>query len=420
MAILKKCVIFAAFLVLSMYAAATAYAADTEYKLVVNGKELVFENGTGPINRNGSVYVPLRDVFDALNDGTGSMNWDGENNRETLTLRGINMNLLIGDPMVEINGEAIAIPGGGAPLLYNDAVYIPVRFFADQLGMAVGWNKLYSTVSIIDKAEYDTICDLFSSQPADIRRLSMDMAMNIKAVTTSLTPYSMHDSDINPDADVLYYNTMTEDMSLNGSLEFDQDNEFAYVNMDLTSKGQTMAAEAYLLSNIMYIKTNDTDQWLVQPLNESPFDLGAEAFFSQNALPGYANMMPVGDPYDALMAFGLSTDDNGDLSVSGNIMITSELNALITGGEPEEGAAPVIPPIPVRFVFDRDTMALKAINMDLTVSNSTDMSSSYTVTVNLNIENINLSPGFEPVVPDEVVNSAVDMNTYVQSSSESY
>lgn len=115
-------------------------------KVVVNGVNIPFD--TQPYIENGSVFVPIRFVSEALN--SDSINWN--QNSQTAEIKSENKDILVtvGSSIATVNGQTVQLD---APVqLYNDRTFVPIRFFSNALGVdSVRWNQDSFTVNIKKK-----------------------------------------------------------------------------------------------------------------------------------------------------------------------------------------------------------------------------------------------------------------------------
>ncbi|MBJ6361918.1 phosphodiester glycosidase family protein [Paenibacillus sp. MAHUQ-46] len=107
----------------------------------VNGKATALD--AAPIVLNGTTYVPLRFVSDAIG---GQVNWDGRSKRVNL-LRGNKMlDLWIGRKEVVLNGSRIKTEV--SPIERSGRTLVPVRLVSEQLGLTVTWDNKAQKVTI--------------------------------------------------------------------------------------------------------------------------------------------------------------------------------------------------------------------------------------------------------------------------------
>ena len=110
--------------------------------VTVDGAVVPF-NGQQPIERNGSILVPLRGVFEKL----GAIVFYDAPTRSILATKGqTNVQLKIGDAAATVNGEkrTLALP----PLEINGTTLVPLRFVSEALGADVKWSGASRTVII--------------------------------------------------------------------------------------------------------------------------------------------------------------------------------------------------------------------------------------------------------------------------------
>jgi len=407
MNIFKKSFAFMACIAFSVMLSLSVYAADTNYRyLVINGKNAAVDSGGRPVNIDGTVYVPLRSVFDALNDGSGSMDWDNENNVEILTLKGVSMKLWLNSPQAEVNGVQADIPGGASPRMVNDRVYAPLNFIADKLNMVSGYSDLYSTVSIVDKDDYSQINELLSNNGAGSSKVSMNVSLS--AAETIDVPQDGAGFDTNADPDVSYsYEMVGDSMEISGLVQMDTGEEFAHMVLTGIYPGQESASvEYYILGDVMFIN-DGISGWQVTSSADSPLDMtlldpSPDAVMGP---AGIAEAMGDENSFDPLLFFGLSKDDNGDLCVFGVISDPSGETGIY-----EDGDVPASERMSLKYVFDKDTKILKAAKMGLDITLFGDGMGKYSLSMNYSFDNIDVSPDFESAVPDAVVNNAREMD----------
>lgn len=96
-----------------------------------------------PVNRNGSVLVPLRGIFEALG---ATVKWEASTQTITATKEGITIVLTIGSNTAYVNGKAVVL--GAAAQLINGSTMVPIRFISEALGAIVEWDKTLQSVII--------------------------------------------------------------------------------------------------------------------------------------------------------------------------------------------------------------------------------------------------------------------------------
>ncbi len=112
-------------------------------RVILNGEELQLD--ADPIIADDTTLIPLRNVLEALGL---TVDWDEETSTVTAQKDGITLSLTIGSTDAKVNGESKKLLT--APRISNDRTIVPIRFIAEALGCAVGWDGNTRTVTITD------------------------------------------------------------------------------------------------------------------------------------------------------------------------------------------------------------------------------------------------------------------------------
>ncbi|MCL6571301.1 MAG: copper amine oxidase N-terminal domain-containing protein [Bacillus sp. (in: Bacteria)] len=113
-----------------------AYA-DESPTIYINGKQLATENP--PVIEEGRTLVPLRSIFEALNQ---QINWNGSNQVITSGQIWLQLN----NPVAKIGNKEIKLDVPAK--LINDKTYVPLRFVAEALGKEVKFDPQNNSVEI--------------------------------------------------------------------------------------------------------------------------------------------------------------------------------------------------------------------------------------------------------------------------------
>lgn len=124
----------------TVFSFATCFAED-DVKVIVNGKEVVFDQK--PIIDNNRTLVPLRAIFEALGASVG---WDNDTNSVIATKDDTVIFMQIGHNKLFKNNEAIELDV--PPKLVNDRTLVPVRAIAESFNLNVSWDDATQTVTI--------------------------------------------------------------------------------------------------------------------------------------------------------------------------------------------------------------------------------------------------------------------------------
>lgn len=98
---------------------------------------------TAPFVQNGTTYLPLRFVSDALG---GDIVWEPTAKRVTV-LRGDKM-LELWPGRDDMIATGVRVPAPAAPIVRNGRVLVPLRVVSEQLGLTVVWEAKTKTITI--------------------------------------------------------------------------------------------------------------------------------------------------------------------------------------------------------------------------------------------------------------------------------
>ncbi|MGG1600785.1 copper amine oxidase N-terminal domain-containing protein [Paenibacillus naphthalenovorans] len=110
-------------------------------KVIIDGELQKFEQP--PVNKDGSVLVPMRAIFERLG---AVISWNDTERSVTATKGSVTVYLQIGSTQPTVNG--IAKPLEVPAQLVNSYTMVPVRFISESLGAEVSWDQASQTVYI--------------------------------------------------------------------------------------------------------------------------------------------------------------------------------------------------------------------------------------------------------------------------------
>ena len=122
----------------------TDVAAESQYKVTVNGEYLTFDQP--PIIRNQRLLVPLSAIFKALG---AEVSWDGVKRTVTATAGARVIKLTIGSGTAYVDRAVVALDSPS--VIVNSRTLVPLRFISEALSAEVSWNADTKTASIIKK-----------------------------------------------------------------------------------------------------------------------------------------------------------------------------------------------------------------------------------------------------------------------------
>ncbi len=109
-------------------------ATTSKIPVYINGVKQNFSSD--PVNMNGSVLVPMRNLFEAVG---GNVQWDDATRTVTGNRGNTNVKLSIGSNSGYVNNSQQQL--NAAPQLINGNTYIPLRFLCEAFGATVDWEN---------------------------------------------------------------------------------------------------------------------------------------------------------------------------------------------------------------------------------------------------------------------------------------
>lgn len=124
-----------------------------EPHIQINGqKQPIDAEGTTAFIENGSTYVPLRSIFEALG---AEVEWKQATGSIIGKRKGTEIQLAIGSDILYRNGKSIRI--NAAPKLVKGKTMVPLRLIAESFGAEVQWESESRTITITEKEKYISI-----------------------------------------------------------------------------------------------------------------------------------------------------------------------------------------------------------------------------------------------------------------------
>ncbi|MBR5309375.1 MAG: copper amine oxidase N-terminal domain-containing protein [Clostridia bacterium] len=114
--------------------------------LIINGESVKVETAPYVVGE-GTTLVPVRVITEAFGARVG---WDGETRTVTLDYPDVNIVLQIGNPVAEVNGEAVTLLA--APELPDGRTMVPLRFISETFGADVGYDEETRGITVTKEA----------------------------------------------------------------------------------------------------------------------------------------------------------------------------------------------------------------------------------------------------------------------------
>ncbi len=111
-------------------------------RTVVDGQEITYTD-VQPFIAADRTLVPMRQFLEALG---ATVSWEAETRTAVARLNSIEVRATIGEQVAYIGGEPVELEVPAQ--IVSDRTVIPLRFFAEGLGLAVGWDPETYTVLV--------------------------------------------------------------------------------------------------------------------------------------------------------------------------------------------------------------------------------------------------------------------------------
>lgn len=119
----------------------SAFAAEAPIQTLLDGRELAFP--IAPVVEEGRTLVPARRLLESLG---AAVAWDEATRTVTATRADLVVRTVIDSPAAEVNGKAVTLEV--APRISEGHTLVPLRFFVENLGLAVAWDGDTRTIHI--------------------------------------------------------------------------------------------------------------------------------------------------------------------------------------------------------------------------------------------------------------------------------
>ena len=125
----------------------TSFAEGASLKIKVNNEYI--KTDTAPFITNGTTYVPIRFISEALN--IKNIAWDSNSKTVTIKNGSDMLRVLINKNYAYKNGVLISVPNPA--IITNGRTFVPLRFVSETLNADVEWQEKTSTVHITTKQQ---------------------------------------------------------------------------------------------------------------------------------------------------------------------------------------------------------------------------------------------------------------------------
>ncbi|OAB42219.1 copper amine oxidase N-terminal domain-containing protein [Paenibacillus glacialis] len=223
---MKRIVVVLFFVLMILTLHQPVHADSNKYWIMLDGKYLNTE--LMPINNNGSIYVPMRLIFESLHAEVTYVPEEGK----VIGKKGdIMIELQLGKTMAYKNSQPILL--SGPPMIVNNSVYVPIRFVSESLGASVFWKSDIHAV-VIETPQLTAITELPVLNDRGNRAvLEHSGNMKLKWSFQDESPYEMYRGYKGPTDTLIFSNFDTiKVMDRDGNLQ----NEWPFKHKDIPAK----------------------------------------------------------------------------------------------------------------------------------------------------------------------------------------
>ncbi len=269
-------------------------AESDSYWILLDGKYL--NTDQTPIQRNGSVYVPMRLIFESLQ---AKVTYLYEEEKIIGQKGDVTIELYLGKTTAYRDDQAVLL--SGPPLLVDNSVYVPIRFISESLGATVNWDAELHVVEI-ETARFSSRTELpVVNDRGDPAILEHQGNMTLKWSFQDESPYQLYKGYLGPKGELIFTNFgMIKVMDREGKLENEwpfKDKKIPWKINDTINKGMPAATPGTSSFQVaednktLYKIDPDTDEVLwTYALPVSEEKMGYSFFPSSQHLDSYGTL----------------------------------------------------------------------------------------------------------------------------------
>ncbi len=401
---MKRAASFFIIVALCLLSVSAVYATETivecpEIKIVIDGQMSSYTDT--PLIVNDRTMLPLREVLANLgvqNDDEHII-WDNEERSVTIITESKTIVLKIDSNIASVNGEEMILDV--APIIYSkiSRTYIPARFVAETLDKKVVWHDETRAVLVTEEENFNEISDILTKcnkTMQEIEKFKMALDYDISATHLDETKSFNIGVAAHVDENEDIYMKMLMDMDME---EANPDQAlmvpFPFV-MEFYQVGDT----SYFMSNIF------GGQWFKGPSDESSTPMSTDVY----------EMEGLEDP---TLVSGLILEETDEsYLLSGNAYLEGYLGTAMypAAGDSEDIA---YDSYELEFTIDKTTFALEKMLFNISVTTTDAEGIETKLDADILMEFTEFNGDFEIVVPDDVVENAIDQYTGIQPTEDS-
>src|SRR5690606_924081 len=154
----------------------------------LDGENLYFQQ-QGALNVNGSIMVPMRELFEKLG---AKIEWNSSIKTIKAQKNDTKISITINSDTATVNGKKVALSEPAKVI--NGATMVPLRFVSESLGSKVYWYNEISTVVIVPERKATPVVTL-SSSDYSISYLSKQQMKELKGSDPYIYYYELSYKD---------------------------------------------------------------------------------------------------------------------------------------------------------------------------------------------------------------------------------
>jgi hypothetical protein len=228
-----------------------------EVRVVIDGEAGAYTDVALRIHDR--ILLPFRELLEKLgvpNDDAHIIWNEAEQSVTVRTNDGGEVRLVIGDPVMQVDGESKTFDV--APYFYpvNNRTYVPVRAVSELLNKLVQWEEASTTAYIRDTANYEeTLAFLNESQSA---AAAAQTKIKATSVSTMDIDVSVEGADVPETGDVLTGGVA----DMQQTIEADLDKGVFRVTQQTSMAGEIIDTDIVIYNNKTYMKIGGiSDEW---------------------------------------------------------------------------------------------------------------------------------------------------------------
>ncbi len=258
-------------------------AADSPYRIYVDGVEMQLTAGLQPVEVNNSVLLPMRDLFERLG---ATVVWDESSQRVFAVKDKLVMILPINNDYAYFNGRSVRMAAQAQ--LVGERTYVPLRFVSTIFGAGVNYDPVTKRIDI-------TVTPTSLSADAQQR---LELLNGAVAATRQISSYTGELSGRYVIS--LGEETVPVEMQAHMRVGGPSDIAFDYTLSSTATPDQSLKGEVVLTDGKLYMKPPGRE-WVTQPMTVQGGENALVAAMLAGLAGGDLKTLPLADIFGGAM-----------------------------------------------------------------------------------------------------------------------